>query len=239
MKAGFARRLVSAAAATYWPAGRFAYHFARGKLGGDPVFVTLLEQSLITEQARLLDLGCGQGLLAAWLLAARGLFENGFWPAEWPLPPKLAAYWGIELMPGDVRRARMALGERAEFVQGDIREIDFGNADVVVILDVLHYFDHAEQSAVLSRVKDALAPSGVLLLRIGDAKGGLPFLISNWVDHIATFARGHRLSRFFCRSLQDWMALLDQLGFVVEAMPMSQGSPFSNVLLIARLGTEK
>lgn len=57
--------------------GRFAYHFARGKLGGDPVFLALLERGLLSDRARILDLGCGQGLLAAWLLAARRQFESG------------------------------------------------------------------------------------------------------------------------------------------------------------------
>ena len=42
------------------------------------------------------------------------------------------AYRGVELMPCDMRRARRALGERAEFVLGDIRTADFGKSDAVV-----------------------------------------------------------------------------------------------------------
>jgi hypothetical protein len=149
--------------------------------------------------------------------------------------PAGRAYRGVELMPCDMRRARRALGERAEFVLGNIRTADFGKSDAVVILDVLHYIDYCAQDDVLLRVRDALVPAGVLLMRVGDADGGLPFRISNWVDHLVTFARGHRLSRLYCRSLQDWQALLHQLGFTVESVPMSQGTPFANVLLAARL----
>jgi hypothetical protein len=76
-------------------------------------------------------------------------------------------------------------------------------------------------------------------MRVGDADGGLPFRISNWIDHLVTFARGHRLSRLYCRSLRDWQALLRQLGFTVESVPMSQGTPFANVLLVARLGPRR
>jgi SAM-dependent methyltransferase len=65
--------LIDAASAPYRAAGRFAWHFARGKLRGDPVFAALLAQGLLAGRARVLDLGCGQGLLAAWLLAARAL----------------------------------------------------------------------------------------------------------------------------------------------------------------------
>jgi SAM-dependent methyltransferase len=239
MTTAFARALLDAAAAPYLPAGHFAWHFARGKLGGDPAFLGLLERGLIPDNARILDLGCGQGLLASWLLSARALFEAGHWPAHWPAAPKPMAYRGVELMPCDMRRARRALGERAEFVLGDIRTADFGKPDAVVILDVLHYIDYSAQDDVLLRVRDALVPAGVLLMRVGDADGGLPFRISNWVDHLVTFARGYRLSRLYCRSLRDWQALLRQLGFTVESVPMSRGTPFANVLLVARLGPRR
>ena len=63
--------LVDAVAARYRPAGRFAFHFARGKLAGDPVFAGLLAGGLLAaDSARgrgldIVDLGCGQALLAA------------------------------------------------------------------------------------------------------------------------------------------------------------------------------
>ena len=77
------QRLLDRASAPYRAAGKFAYHFARGKLGGDPMFLALLQRGLIPDRSRILDLGCGQGLLAAWLLAARQLYDAGEWPAEW------------------------------------------------------------------------------------------------------------------------------------------------------------
>ncbi len=234
MTAAFTRALLDAATAPYRSAGRFAWYFARGKLNGDPAFLGLLELGLIPDDARILDLGCGQGLLASWLLEARILFESGRWPTHWPPAPKPLAYRGIELMPREVRRATGALGARAELVLGDIRTTDFGRPDTVVILDVLHYLDYAAQDAVLARVRDALLPGGRLLMRVGDGDGGLPFRISHWVDHLVSFTRGHRLSRLYCRSLQDWQALLCRLGFTVEAVPMSRGTPFANVLLVAR-----
>lgn len=235
MSTAFTRALLDAATAPYRSAGRFAWYFARGKLNSDPAFLGLLERRLISDDARILDLGCGQGLLASWLLEARALFDAGHWPARWPPAPKPMAYRGIEVMPREVRRATGALGGRAELVVGDIRTADFGRPDTVVILDVLHYLDYATQDAVLARVRDALLPGGRLLMRVGDADGGLPFRISNWVDHLVTFTRDHRLSRLYCRSLQDWQASLCRLGFTVEAIPMSRGTPFANVLLVASL----
>jgi hypothetical protein len=86
----------------------------------------------------------------------------------------------------------------------------------------------------LKRIFAALSADGKLLLRVGDAAGGLPFHISNWVDHVVTFVRGHRLSRLYCRSVADWKVALEKIGFSVEPMPMHEGTPFANILLDCR-----
>jgi SAM-dependent methyltransferase len=225
--------LLDAATEPYRAAGRFARHFARGKLAGDPAFRGLLARGLVRDGA-LVDIGCGQGLLAAWLVAARELYAAGAWPSGWPAPPDLSSITGIELMPADVERARAALGARAKFVVGDMRGVAFPRADTVVILDVLHYVPIADQDAVLARVRDALSPAGVLLLRVGDAAGGLAFRWSKWVDRSVMLARGHGWNPLWCRTLDAWRAALRHIGFAVEAMPMSQGTPFANVLLVAK-----
>lgn len=235
MTTQFVNKLIDTATAPYRSAGRFAWHFARGKLGGDPVFVGLLEHGLLPDRARILDIGCGQGLLASWLLSAKALNEQGVWPASWPAAPDPASIHGIELMPRDVERAQRALGNAARFTVGDMCRADFGKADAVVILDVLHYVNYEAQNDVLRRVRDALAPSGTLILRVGDASGGLPFKFSVFVDHVVTFARGHRNSRMYCRPLSEWQAALKELGFHVSALPMNKGTPFANILLVAKL----
>lgn len=196
----------------------FARRFAYGKLTGDPAFAHLLGAGLIPADARLLDLGCGQGLLAA-LLAAAGRDR--------------LRYTGVDLMPRDIERARHA-SPGAQFVSGDIRTTGFGPADVVVILDVLHYIDYTEQADVLRRVRAALGAGGVLLLRVGDESGGLRFRLTVAVDLLVMRLRGHRLARLYCKPLAQWMRELEALGFAVAATPMSAGTPFANVLLVAR-----
>ncbi len=235
MTTSFHRALVDAASAPYRSAGRFAWHFSRSKLKRDPVFVGLLERGIIPDAQRLVDLGCGQGLLASWLRSARALHDAGHWRPDWPAPPNVGRIFGLELMQKDVERARVALADRGDFEQGDVRTADFGKADVVVILDVLHYIEYHDQLNVLRRVRDALLPGGLFLTRIGNAQGGLPFLASQWVDNAVSFSRGHRLRASYCRSTADWTMILERLRFRVDSLPMCRRTPFANVMLIARV----
>lgn len=238
MTATFLPTLLDRASQPFQAGGRFAYHYARGKLGGDCIFREMLRQGILPAEGHFLDLGCGQGSLFAWLLAARQLYEDGRYPADWAPPPQPTSLRGVELMQKDVDRAAVAFGADHPLVrieQGDMNQVDFGHPDGITILDALHYFDHAQQLQVLQRIRQALPPGGLFLTRIGDASAGLPFHVSNWVDHVVTFLRGHRLPRLYCRSLADWQALLTGLGFEVSSASMNQGKPFANVMLVCRV----
>ncbi|RIX48296.1 MAG: class I SAM-dependent methyltransferase [Rhodocyclales bacterium GT-UBC] len=238
MTSRFLQTLLDDASRPFRGGGHFAYHYARGKLSSDCIFRELLKRGIFPAEARFLDLGCGQGSLFGWLLAARQLFEKGNWPSDWAAAPKPLSLRGFELMQKDVDRAARAFGPNhplVEIRQGDMCKVDFGQADVVTILDALHYIDHARQKDVIRRIFAALPPGGLFLTRVGDADGGLPYHICNWVDHAVTFVRGHRLPKLYCRRLAEWIELLRGQGFQVETMPMSEGKPFANVMLICRV----
>lgn len=213
MSAAF-RAAASAAAARYPAHERFARRFAAGKLARDPVFAFIASSGIISDGLRVLDVGCGQGLVGA-LFAGR------------------IAYRGIELDRRDAERASAA-APGAQIVQGDIRSTDFGRADVVVILDVLHYLAASEQVDVLHRARRALDGGGVLLMRVADASPSLRFRATLALDRLAVRLRGRRAGAMHCRPVAEWRRLLEAEGFKVEQIPMSAGTPFVNFVLVAR-----
>jgi SAM-dependent methyltransferase len=227
------KELLVEATRPYRKAGLFAYHFAQGKLGSDPVFRAILEQGLLAGRQHLLDLGCGQGLLAALLLAAARCHERGSWPQAWPAPPQPQSIRGIELRQPEVRRAQRALGGRCGVTQGDILSAALGSADAVVVLDVLHYLPAERQPETLHRIRASLPTGGRLLLRVGDAAGGVRFRITRWTDKVILLGRGHGMLTTHCRTLPEWREVLTQCGFDSTPAWMSRGTPFANVLLIA------
>jgi SAM-dependent methyltransferase len=233
----FYRALANDAAVRYRPAGRFAYHFARGKLTRDAAFAHILEHGLLARSGRILDLGCGQGLLAALLEAARA--HRDAWPSDWPLPPDPAAYLGIDVHRRDIDRARQSVDGIARFACADIRSTTFEPADTIVLLDVLHYFDFDAQNEVLSRARAALDGDGMLLLRVADESSTSRHRFTIAVDRIVMALRRHRVGRLYARPLTAWIRALEALDFEVTATPMPSGLPFANVLLVARYDSDR
>ena len=239
--------LLDSARAPYKASGRFAWHWARGKLGRDPVFRGMLQRGDLPAHARVVDIGCGQGLMASLLHACEQAQQAGLWPSAWAAAPSARSYTGIELTHREVARGERALATlpfAPRLVCADMREAALPACDLVVILDVLHYVDIAAQDALLARVRDALragagdsqtrqAPR--LLLRVGDAANRRAFAVSQWVDRIVTVIRGYGAAPTWGRPLSAWTAQLQSLGFDVHSVPMSQGTPFANVLLVADL----
>jgi len=227
--------LVDAVFRRYAPAGRMAKQFARGKLRHDPIYFALLRRGELPDVLRLLDLGCGQGLLLALLLEARELARAGRWPRDWPSPPSQLALRGIERWPAEVRRARIALGSEAVIEDVDLREAALGESSCITLIDVIHYLEPGAQGRLLARIRGALLPGGVLIMRVGDASARFRAVLTRAADHLGALVKGGRPGPLHQRSVAEWIAALESLGFSVRAEPMSAGTPFANAWLVARV----
>lgn len=226
--------LIDAASRPYRAAGRYAYHFARGKLTHDPIFLSLLRSGRIPDCARVLDLGCGHAVLASLLLAAHQKFEDGLWPADSARPPSGLRLHGIESQRVAARRAQLTLGERASILLADLRDVALPDADVVVLVDVIHYLAPDQQITLLRRISHCLRGDGVLILRVADANAGWRFRAGVAADMLGSLMSAGMLLAHHHRSIDDWMQLLAELGFEPNIEAVAKEKSFANVVLWAR-----
>jgi uncharacterized protein (DUF2062 family)/trans-aconitate methyltransferase len=226
--------LLEKAALPYLDTGMLNWEFVRGKLRHDPLYFNVVKRGVLPSTGRLLDLGCGRGILFSLLLAARAQAEAGDYPEGWALPPCGLSFFGIEGRPKVAAAARQALSGRAEIVNEDLRTAGFPAADVVLLLDVLHYLPAADQEALLAKAVAALAPGGLLLIRDADAGAGWRFTATRLQERFSALLRRHRKQRFHYRSATEWTRLLQALELAVDVRPMGMGTPYANVLLAGR-----
>ena len=226
--------LIDAASKPYLAAGRYPYHFARAKLRHDPVFIALLHSGRIPDRARVLDLGCGPAILASLMLAAHARCEAGLWPAGWVAPPSALQLHGIESGRRAAQRAQITLGNRATITTADLRDAPLPEADVVVLIDVLHYLETDAQVSLLQRVAQSLSGGGLLILRVADISAGWRFHLGKAADRFGSLLAAQALPKHHYRPIDDWLHLLDTLGFEASIEPNVAGKSFANVLVWAK-----
>jgi SAM-dependent methyltransferase len=220
------------AAGRYGGTGAISQRFAAGKLTGDPIYRELFVGGVLSSGGTLVDVGCGQGLTLAGLAecraAARGAAIS---ESRWPVFERLV---GIELRPRVAAIARQALGADAEILTGDAGDLIASPASAVLLLDVLHLMPLAVQELVITRAAAALEREGVLVVREADASAGARFLAVRAGNWLKAMAIGNLRQPFHFRTAAEWRTRLEREGLHVSLRPMGRGTPFGNVLLIAR-----
>ncbi len=182
--------------------------------------------SALPSRGRVLDLGCGHGLLAIMLCTSSDERE----------------IIGIDHDASRVRlagnaMARSANDRRSTFEVGDLERALSKFADRslagIAMIDVLHYFDSEAQNALLQQAARVLEAGGVLAIREVDSDGGVAATWNRLYENAATrvgFTRSARRQLQF-RSAGAWTKMLEGAGFTVSSEPC--GSPiFSDVLFI-------
>jgi SAM-dependent methyltransferase/uncharacterized protein (DUF2062 family) len=229
----FFQLLVRRASDRYLDTGITAWEFARGKLSGDPVYAAALTTELSAATGTLLDLGCGQGLMLALVAEAQQTAAQGAWDTARPDPPRFTRLVGVETRPRIAAMAARALEHEADIVSGDARVAGLPSCDVALLFDVLHMMPDVDQRSLLRAVHRALAPGGRLLVREADASAGWRFAMVRTGNALKAVLTGHWRQRFAYRAAAQWRALLQEEGFTPHVQPMSDGTPFANVLLVA------
>jgi 1-acyl-sn-glycerol-3-phosphate acyltransferase len=109
---------------------------------------------LLPRQGRILDIGCGYGFMSYMLqFAAPGRELIGFDYDE----EKIA-----------VASHCFSRNQNIHFIKADIRQIQLGISDAIILSDILHYLEPEQQEFLLRQCMDSIRPGGVLIIRDGD-----------------------------------------------------------------------
>jgi 2-polyprenyl-3-methyl-5-hydroxy-6-metoxy-1,4-benzoquinol methylase len=173
---------------------------------------------LLTDEGRILDVGCGFGLFAAYFGQTQ--------PRR-----RIVGVDPDERRIGIARHvvSRLGLNEHA-FVAGDVRDAHVeGPFDAAYVLDVMHHLPREDQERVLERLRDQLVPGGMLLVKdiTTEPRSGLLFtealdrLMVGWREPLAY--RHHR----------EWSRMLTELGFKVRMVRVPDVLPYPHVVIAA------
>ena len=179
---------------------------ARFALVRDPILSHLLEEPAFADARRILDLGCGRGVVAALVAAGPRGFGNE------------RSYLGVDLSERYIRAAREALHDvaGASFATTDLRDFDPPAADIVLLVDVLRYLPLSAQDALLRRLGRVLSPGSTLLVREVDAAAGARFRWTAILGFLSLFLPGRPHHRFSYRRASDLRNALLASGFDVR-----------------------
>lgn len=200
----------------YRPAGRFARHYVAVKLRRDPVNAALLARA--GALGHVVDLGCGRGQLGAALLEA-GL---------------AASVLGLDWNAAHLAQAEAALAGlpfRAERRDLSARQ-DVPEADTVLLIDVLYQLRTEVQERLL--LNAARAARSLLVIRTADPGRGARSVLTRALEIAGQRFWPHAGAHVNPLPLPAIAALLAGAGFATETAPCWRGTPFANVLLIAR-----
>ncbi len=195
--------------------GRSLQGYARWKVRFDPIYGGVLEP-LRGLQTRVIDVGCGIGLLAFYLR------EHGV----------AAPILGIDFDERKIAVAKKAATKdpTIAFEVGDAREpLPEGN---VVILDILHYFDSASQRRILDNAARSVPPAGVVVIRQGLRDGSWRYRFTALVDAIGRGIRWMRAEALNYPTREEVTAPF--AGFDIEVQPLWGRTPYNNYLFVFR-----
>jgi len=161
----------------------------------------------------VLDVGCGFGVPATYLLAAA---DGAHVVAAEPDPER-------------ARIARLVLGARGEVHELAAPALPAGTPpfDLALLLDVAHYLDDDDLVATLAGIRRRLAPDGVLLMRATVPLAPRP----TWLRRVEAWRLRRRGLTPRFRGVEALAAALEGAGFKAEIEPIA---PREEALIVAR-----
>jgi len=191
----------------------YYFCFAVGKLSLDPAYPHTA-RLLASSPRPLLDIGCGMGLLAAYLR------HCGHQPS----------IVGLDIDAEKVTFAQGLLGnDNARFIKADGLDLPEHEGDVVM-LDVLHYFNDEDQQLLLEKIVARLAPGGTALIRVTLREKSWRFALSQFEEEFIRVVRWIPVLGSNFPTKEEILAPFEKAGIECHVQPMWGRTPFNSYL---------
>lgn len=166
-----------------------------------------LIDSLLPEKGKIIELGCGQGVICTYL-------------ARKP---------GRQLIGVDLRTSRLKETEltNIKFIKADIRDYDPSGASAIIISDVLHHIVPHDQKEILKNISLKLKKGNILIIKEIDSSQKVRSRLSRFWDFVF-----YPQDRIYYWSSQNLKKFLKTLGFQVKVVKASKLFPGSTNLFI-------
>ncbi|MDP8999123.1 MAG: class I SAM-dependent methyltransferase [Myxococcota bacterium] len=173
---------------------------------------------LLTDEGRILDVGCGFGLFAAYF-------------GQTHARRRIVGVDPDARRIGIARRVATSLGLRDySFVVGDVRSASLEHGfDAAYVLDVMHHLPKEDQRPVLERLRGLLVPGGMLLVKDITTEPRLGLLFTETLDRLMV---GWREPLAY-RHHREWGEMLTGLGFKVRMVRVPDVLPYPHVVIAA------
>ena len=212
------RAVLERTARRYRGCDRFTRSYVRAKVRLDPVHTDILALAAREDFGLVVDIGCGRGQMGVALLEAGSARH-------------VAGLDCNRRALAQARRAAAGLPFHAEH-RDLAQDPPLGAADTVLMIDVLYQLDPAAQHALLHAAA-GMAPRRILIRTPGPSRGLRIRLLLAWERLFRPIwpTAGSQVNRL---PLNRLVRVLQGLGYDSVIAPCSRGTPFSNVLLVAR-----
>jgi len=170
-------------------------------------------KSVLPSTGRILDLGCGEGMLANLLASEL----------------KGVEFHGVDLDKTKIENAKRVAQSNAAFTAGDINDLDFSNASAVIFNDVLHHNPDEGQIKLLGSANKFLDEDGLLVLKEVDSKDRLDVFWTNFWDK-----KLYPNDKLNFHNVEEWERILRKAGFrVIGTYRNRHFWPASRTIIIA------
>jgi uncharacterized protein len=197
--------------------GKFVEQFVHWKMKTDPMFGLL--DGAVPRNGFVLDLGCGYGLATHWLAHITDQ----------------RTLLGVDYDENKIRVAQRTApqDQRIKFELRDILNWEYPPCDVVLLLDVLHYWMPEKQDLILSKARRALRPGGRLILReAAHAQSAEHHHIERWEKFATHIGHNKTVEGLHFRTITELTGALQRAGFSQWENMTGKGRD-SNILLTA------